>query len=96
MMVYGEIRSGGSNTDFGMKIGFRYCIQKSCLLSAALSYWRYQEQHRDKIDVIAYFTKIGCIHWFKTDHIIPCESMTVPSFQLEVIGSREAGEERGI
>ena len=33
-----------NNTIFANKIGFRYCIQKSCRLSAALTYWRYKER----------------------------------------------------
>ena len=33
-----------SNSQFGSKVGFRYCIQKTCRLSAALAYWRYQEE----------------------------------------------------
>jgi len=33
-----------NNSDFATKIGFRYCIQKSCRLSAACAYWRYQEE----------------------------------------------------
>lgn len=31
-------------TEFGTKVGFRYCIQKTCRLSAANAYWRYQEE----------------------------------------------------
>jgi len=33
-----------NNSDFSKKIGFRYCIQKSCRLAAACAYWRYQEE----------------------------------------------------
>lgn len=33
-----------TSTDFALKVGVRYCIQKACRLSAAASYWRYQEE----------------------------------------------------
>ncbi|RYX84508.1 hypothetical protein EON73_03265, partial [bacterium] len=32
-----------SGTQFGEKIGFRYCVEKSLRLTAANSYWRYRE-----------------------------------------------------
>jgi DNA-directed RNA polymerase beta subunit/intein/homing endonuclease len=33
-----------TTTDFALKVGVRYCIQKANRLSAAASYWRYQEE----------------------------------------------------
>lgn len=33
-----------TNSQFANKVGFRYCIQKACRLSAAVAYWRYQEE----------------------------------------------------
>lgn len=33
-----------NNSNFAKKIGVRYCIQKLCRLSAALSYWKYCEE----------------------------------------------------
>jgi hypothetical protein len=39
-----------TSTDFSDKVGFRYCIQKSCRLSAASSYWRLQQRVREQHD----------------------------------------------
>ena len=42
-----------ASTAFGEKVGFRYCIQKMCRISAANAYWRFQESVKAQHDKVA-------------------------------------------
>jgi len=80
------------------KIGFRYCIQKSLLLSAATTYWRYNNSEFYKISYyspIEFFKNIGCLYWFNQyANIINNESLNIPNFTLKVIAINSAPKQQ--
>nr|WIL04223.1 intein containing DNA-directed RNA polymerase subunit RPB2 [Cedratvirus lena] len=41
-----------ARTSFCSKVGFRYCVQKQCRLTAANSYWRFQEKVKEQHDKV--------------------------------------------
>jgi DNA-directed RNA polymerase beta subunit/intein/homing endonuclease len=54
---YNAVLHTKNNSDFGTKVGFRYCIQKACRMSAALAYLRYQEEIARQHDWVVNRTK---------------------------------------
>ena len=75
------------NDEFATKIGFRYCMNKQCKLSAATTYWQ-MKTFRDnrKISATEWLKTIGALYWFvKGSHCVGRTDMEIPFYYLPII-----------